>query len=101
VLATLGVGYLIITALTYLAPFLDRVTGISGGAISAGLLAFGLATAAGAFASGRAADRSAGGTLIAANAGLARCSARSTLPVGCRRSPCSPLSAGASPGSGS
>jgi MFS transporter, DHA1 family, inner membrane transport protein len=75
VLATLGVGYLIIggqfTALTYLAPFLDRVTGISGGVVSAFLLAFGIATAAGAFASGHAADRSASGTLIASNAGLA------------------------------
>jgi MFS transporter, DHA1 family, inner membrane transport protein len=75
VLATLGIGLLIIggqfTALTYLAPFLDEVTGISGGAISAALLAYGIATAAGAFASGRAADRSASLTLIAANAGLA------------------------------
>jgi DHA1 family inner membrane transport protein len=75
VLATLGVGFLIIggqfTALTYLAPFLDRVTDISGGAISAFLLAFGIATAVGAVASGRAADRNAAGTLIAANAALA------------------------------
>lgn len=75
VFAILGVGFLIIggqfTALTYLGPFLDEVTGISGGAISAALLAFGIATAAGAFASGRAADRSAGRTLIAANGGMA------------------------------
>jgi MFS transporter, DHA1 family, inner membrane transport protein len=75
VVATLAVGLLIIcgqfTVLTYLAPFLERVSGISGGAISAFLLAFGIATAAGAFASGRAADRSAAGTLIAANAALA------------------------------
>src|SRR5688572_18940383 len=75
VLATLAVGFLIIggqfTALTYLSPFLDDVSGISGQAISAFSLAFGLATAAGAFVSGRAADRSASGTLIAANAGLA------------------------------
>jgi MFS transporter, DHA1 family, inner membrane transport protein len=74
VFAILGIGFLIIggqfTALTYLAPFLDEVTGISGGAISAVLLAFGIATAAGAFASGRAADRSASRTLIAANVGL-------------------------------
>jgi DHA1 family inner membrane transport protein len=75
VFAILGVGLLIIggqfTALTYLAPFLNEVTGISGGAISAVLLAYGIATAAGAFASGRAADRAASATLIAANAGLA------------------------------
>jgi MFS transporter, DHA1 family, inner membrane transport protein len=75
VLATLGVGFLVIggqfTALTYLSPFLDRVTGISGGAIGAFLLAFGIATAVGAFGSGWAADRSAAGTLIAANAVLA------------------------------
>ena len=74
VLAILGIGFLVIggqfTALTYLAPFLDQVTGVSGGAISAFLLAYGVATAAGAFASGRAADRSASGTLIAANAAL-------------------------------
>jgi MFS transporter, DHA1 family, inner membrane transport protein len=74
VLATLGIGFLIIggqfTALTYLVPFLEQVTRISGGAISAFLLAFGLATAAGAFTSGKATDRSASGTLIAANAGL-------------------------------
>jgi DHA1 family inner membrane transport protein len=74
VLATLGIGLLIIggqfTALTYVSPFLDEVTGISGGAISVVLLAYGIATAVGAFASGWAADRSASQTLIAANAGL-------------------------------
>jgi MFS transporter, DHA1 family, inner membrane transport protein len=75
VIATLAVGFLIIggqfIALTYLGPFLEQVTGISGGALSGYLLAFGIATAAGAFASGRAADRSAASTLIVANAGLA------------------------------
>jgi DHA1 family inner membrane transport protein len=75
VLATLGVGLLIIggqfTALTYLTPFLDRVSGISGQEISAFLLAFGLAIAVGTFAGGRAVERSAGGTLILANAGSA------------------------------
>lgn len=74
VLATLGVGLLIIggqfTALTYLEPFLVRVTGASGGTISAFLLAFGVATAIGTFASGRAADRGAAATLIAANAAV-------------------------------
>jgi DHA1 family inner membrane transport protein len=75
VLAMLAVGFLIIggqfTTLTYLEPFLREVTEVSSGAVSAFLLAFGVATAAGAFLSGWAADRSAAGTLIAANSGLA------------------------------
>jgi MFS transporter, DHA1 family, inner membrane transport protein len=75
VLATLAIGLLIIggqfTVLTYLAPFLDRVSGVSGEAISGFLLAFGVATAIGTFAGGRAADRSASGTLIVGNAGVA------------------------------
>jgi DHA1 family inner membrane transport protein len=74
VLVILGIGFLVIggqfATLTYLAPFLDQVTGVSGGAISAFLLAYGAATAIGAFASGRAADPSASGTLIAANGAL-------------------------------
>jgi MFS transporter, DHA1 family, inner membrane transport protein len=74
VLATLGVGLLIIggqfTALTYIEPFLTRVTGVSGAAVSAFLLAFGVATAAGTFVGGWAADRSAAGTLIVANAAV-------------------------------
>jgi MFS transporter, DHA1 family, inner membrane transport protein len=74
VIAILGVGFLVIggqfTALTYLAPFLDQVTGVSGRGISAFLLIFGIATAAGAFAGGWAADRNAAVTLIAANAFL-------------------------------
>jgi DHA1 family inner membrane transport protein len=75
VLATLAVGFLIVggqfTALTYLSPFLEQVSGVSGQAISALLLAFGVATAVGTFAGGRAADRSAAGTLIIGNAGVA------------------------------
>jgi MFS transporter, DHA1 family, inner membrane transport protein len=74
VLATLGVGLLIIggqfAALTYVEPFLDRVTGVSGGTVSGFLLAFGAATAVGTFAGGRAADRSAAMTLIAADAAV-------------------------------
>lgn len=74
VLATLGVGLLIIggqfTMLTYLEPLLARVTDVSGGTISAFLLAYGVATAVGTFVGGRAADRSATATLIAANAAL-------------------------------
>ncbi|MGP3959125.1 MFS transporter [Nonomuraea sp. 3N208] len=74
VLATLGIGFLIIggqfTALTYIEPFLNQVTGVSGGAISAFLLAYGAATAAGTFAGGRLVDRSATATLIVTNAAL-------------------------------
>lgn len=74
VLVTLGLGFLIIggqfTALTYLEPFLDRVTGVTGGVISAFLLAYGAATAVGTFFGGRLVDRSATGTLAVANASL-------------------------------
>jgi DHA1 family inner membrane transport protein len=85
VLATLGVGYLItggeFTALTYLAPFLDEVTGIAGGPISAFLLVFGIATAAGTFATGRAADRSAAGRCSPPMPASSRCSESSTWPA--------------------
>ncbi|MDP8929023.1 MAG: MFS transporter [Actinomycetota bacterium] len=71
VLAMLAVGLLLLggqfTALTYLAPYLAEVTGISGGVLSGFLLAFGVATAAGSFLGGRAADRSPATALIAAN----------------------------------
>lgn len=74
VLAVLAVGTLIFagqfTAFTYLTPFLDRVTGISGGMTSVFLLAFGLAAVAGSLLGGRAADRSATATLLVANAVL-------------------------------
>jgi DHA1 family inner membrane transport protein len=74
VLAMLGVGFLIqagqFTAFTYLAAFLQRVTGINGTLISAFVLAFGLASAVGTFAGGRFADRSASGTLVVANVWL-------------------------------
>jgi MFS transporter, DHA1 family, inner membrane transport protein len=71
VVAMLGVGFLIIggqfTALTYLTPFLDQITRVSGGAISALFLIYGIAIAAGTFAGGWAADRSATATLFAAS----------------------------------
>jgi DHA1 family inner membrane transport protein len=71
VLAVLGVGFLVMggqfAALTYLAPFLERVTGISGGLIGAFLLAYGVANAVGTFAGGRFADRAAATTLVVAN----------------------------------
>lgn len=72
VLTMLGVGLLLIggqfTVFTYLTPYLQRVTGISGGAVSAFLLVYGVASAAGTFVGGRLADRSASRTLVAANA---------------------------------
>jgi DHA1 family inner membrane transport protein len=71
VFAVLGLGFLIMggqfAALTYLTPFLGRVTHISGPAISLFLFAYGIANAAGTFAGGRAADRNPTGTLIVAN----------------------------------
>jgi MFS transporter, DHA1 family, inner membrane transport protein len=72
VLAMLAVAVLLMggqfIAFTYLASFLAEVTHISGGLTSAFLLAFGLAAMAGTLLGGRAADRSATATLLAANA---------------------------------
>jgi DHA1 family inner membrane transport protein len=74
VLAVLGLGLLVMggqfAALTYLTPYLQQVTGISGGLISVFLLAYGVANAVGTFAGGWAADRSAKATLVIANAVL-------------------------------
>lgn len=71
VLAVLGLGLLVMggqfAALTYLTPFLEQVTGISGGPVSAFLLAYGVANAVGTFAGGWAADRNAKLTLVVAN----------------------------------
>jgi DHA1 family inner membrane transport protein len=55
------------TAFTYLAPFLQRVTGISGGAVSGFLLIFGIAAAVGTILGGKAADRNPTATLLTAN----------------------------------
>jgi DHA1 family inner membrane transport protein len=60
-------------ALTYIVPFLDSVTGISGALISVFLLAFGVATAVGSFGGGRFADQNAAGTVIVATIGSAVC----------------------------
>ena len=74
VLAVLAVGLVLMggqfTAFTYLTPFLDQVTGMRGASVSAFLLAYGIAAAAGTLVGGRAADRSAGNTLLAANLGI-------------------------------
>ncbi|HTW06475.1 MAG TPA: MFS transporter [Acidimicrobiales bacterium] len=71
VLAVLGLGLVLMgaqfTAFTYLTPFLQHVTGISGGAVSGFLLVFGLFAAAGAVAGGKAADRSASAAMLVAN----------------------------------
>lgn len=71
VLAMLGVGLVVMggqfTAFTYLAPFLTRITGVSGVVVSVFLLVYGVASAAGTVLGGRAADRSATATLLLAN----------------------------------
>ena len=51
-------------ALTYIVPFLQHRTGIQGSVISAFLLAYGAATAAGALGGGTYADRNPGRTII-------------------------------------
>lgn len=56
-------------AMTYIVPFLQEVTGVSGALISVFLLAYGVATAVGSFGGGRFADRNAGLTLIVAAVG--------------------------------
>ncbi|MFI7450688.1 MFS transporter [Nonomuraea sp. NPDC049714] len=75
VLAVLGLTLLIYAALyaalTYLVPFLQDVTGVSGALISVFLLAYGVATAAGSFGGGRFADTNAARTLIVGTAGVA------------------------------
>jgi MFS transporter, DHA1 family, inner membrane transport protein len=74
VLAVLGLTVLLFgsvyAALTYVVPFLQTVTGISGGLISVFLLAYGGAAAVGSFGGGRFADRNAGRTLIVGSIGV-------------------------------
>jgi DHA1 family inner membrane transport protein len=71
VLAVLGLCVLLFAGpyatLTYITPFLDQVTGISGALIGAFLLAYGAATAVGAFGGGRFADRNAARAILVAN----------------------------------
>lgn len=59
------------TALTYIVPFLQNVTGVTGAVVSAFLFAYGLSAAVGSFGGGRFADKSATGTLIVATTGTA------------------------------
>ncbi|MFE3178068.1 MFS transporter [Amycolatopsis sp. NPDC059235] len=58
-------------AVTYVAPYLEQVTGIPGTLISVFLLAYGVATAVGSFGGGRLADANAPRALILGTGGLA------------------------------
>lgn len=58
------------SALTYLVPFLAEVTDVSGPAVGAYLLAYGVATTAGSFAGGRFADANASRTLVVGALGV-------------------------------
>jgi MFS transporter, DHA1 family, inner membrane transport protein len=75
VLAVLGLTFLayaaLFAAVTYVVPFLQQVSGISGALISVFLLTYGAATAVGSFGGGRFADADAARTLVVGTAGLA------------------------------
>jgi DHA1 family inner membrane transport protein len=74
VLALLGLCAVIFiaiqSALTYVVPFLDQISGISGAAVTPFLLAYGVATTVGSLAGGRFADHNARRTLIIGTVGL-------------------------------
>ena len=82
VLALLGLAFLLFAGqyatFTYITPFLEEVTGISGSLLSVFLLAYGVATAVGVFVGGRFAAEDAGRTLIVATAVVIGALARST-----------------------
>ncbi|QTE28601.1 MFS transporter [Pengzhenrongella sicca] len=59
------------SALTYLVPFLTRVTGVSGSLVGAYLAVYGVATAIGSYAGGRFADAGAPRALIIGTIGVA------------------------------
>lgn len=75
VLAVLFLSFIVFAttfaALTYIVPFLQSVTGISGAMLSVFLLAYGVATAVGSFSGGKFADRNASRTLIVGSVGIA------------------------------
>ncbi|MFC4949154.1 MFS transporter [Pseudonocardia sp. GCM10023141] len=75
VLAVLALHVLVFAALyaamTYIVPFLEGVTGVSGQLVSVFLLVYGVANAAGSLVGGRFADRDAARTLVAGTAGIA------------------------------
>ena len=68
VLAVLAVSFLtfaaMLSAVTYLVPFLDQVADVTGPTVSVFLLVYGAATAIGSFGGGRFADANASRTLI-------------------------------------
>ncbi len=74
VLALLGLCAVIFvaiqSALTYVVPFLDQVTGVSGPTVSVYLLAYGVATTVGSMVGGRFADTNARGALIVGTIGV-------------------------------
>lgn len=74
VLAVLFLNFIVFAttfaALTYLVPFLQEITGISGGMLSVFLLAYGVATAIGSFRGGKFADWNASRTLIIGGIGI-------------------------------
>lgn len=74
VLALLALCLVIFTgiqsALTYIVPFLDEVTGIRGPWVSAYLLAYGVATTLGSAAGGRFADANAARALVGGTIGV-------------------------------
>jgi DHA1 family inner membrane transport protein len=77
VLALLFLNFLVFAslyaALTYIVPFLEDVTGVSGSLISVFLLAYGVATAVGSFSGGRFADLNAARALTLTTIGVAVC----------------------------
>ena len=74
VIAVLAVSFLtfaaMLSAITYLVPFLGEVTGVSGAAVSIYLFVYGLATAVGSFGGGRFADADAARMLIVGAVGV-------------------------------
>jgi DHA1 family inner membrane transport protein len=75
VLAVLGLCFLVFAALyaalTYVVPFLQHVTGVSGALISVFLLVYGAATAVGSFGGGTFADNNAARALTVGTIGVA------------------------------
>jgi DHA1 family inner membrane transport protein len=74
VLALLAVCFLVFAAScaawSYVVPFLEEVTGVSGAMVGVYLMIYGAATAAGAYVGGRLADRNAARALVLGLTGL-------------------------------
>ena len=74
VIAVLAVSFLtfaaMLSAITYLVPFLNQVTDVSGPIVSVFLLVYGAATAIGSFGGGRFADTNASRALIVGAIGV-------------------------------